>query len=66
MKQIGHKIRCIPNRWMIHIFLLACNPQFLFAQEDRFDFDKEAEQTAQLIVMLSVEYDEGTDRKSVV
>jgi ankyrin repeat protein len=60
MKQIGHKIRCIPNRWMIHIFLLACNPQFLFAQEDRFDFDKEAEQTAQLIVMLSVEYDEGT------
>jgi S1-C subfamily serine protease len=60
MKQTGHKIRRILNQLMIHIFVLACNQQYLFAQEDKFDFDKEFEQTSQLIVMLNVEYDEGT------
>lgn len=60
MKQSGHNITRILHQLMISVFVLICNQQFLLAQEDNFDFDKEFEQTSQVIVMLSVEYDEGT------
>jgi ankyrin repeat protein len=60
MKHMDHKIIRILNQLMIVVFISASNQQVLFAQEDKFDFDKEFEQTAQLIVMLNVEYDEGT------